>query len=143
MFAGISGGLLRGGSKFGGNALRGQTSTKRLPKNWHNKGKGVNKIGELNDKARFIPDPNRVLRYQVPDLSGFELQAYVSRRTPNVNIPPPRIPNLKELREKLEKMVVPTRRRDQSRFAQTSTPTETSRQTSAQETASTSSITSS
>ncbi|ORX61584.1 hypothetical protein DM01DRAFT_1404357 [Hesseltinella vesiculosa] len=64
-------------------------SAKRLPlsaKRGHNhyKGTGSGAMGKHTKKGGYKVDWNRVRTFVVPDLEGFTLAPYVSRKTPMV-----------------------------------------------------------
>jgi len=87
---GVNTGFVRG-SKFGRSITRGSLTTKRLPHGYI-KGKGVRSIGKVDSKGRFRIDRSKLLKFHVPDLTGFDLKPYVSYNTPKVEFPAPKIP---------------------------------------------------
>ena len=65
-------------SKYISNARKKRLplTTKRAGKGYY-KGNGARKEGVINSKARFIQDKEMLTTLVVPDLTGFNLKAYV------------------------------------------------------------------
>merc|ERR1712224_569606 len=66
------------GSKYGKNVMKGKPyDPKHGPANFY-KGYGCTPMGHHTRKGRFIVDRAKIPQYIVPDLTGFELKAYVA-----------------------------------------------------------------
>ncbi|CAD7952779.1 unnamed protein product [Amoebophrya sp. A25] len=70
-------------SKMGPTKGRGPLISKRAPH--FRKGFGSIGLGRHTKKAFFHINPQLIPMFKVPDLTGFKLKPYVSRRTPVVN----------------------------------------------------------
>ncbi|CAD7970021.1 unnamed protein product [Amoebophrya sp. A120] len=70
-------------AKMGPTKGRGPLISKRAPH--FRKGFGSIGLGRHTKKAFFHVNPQLVPMFKVPDLTGFKLKPYVSRRTPVVN----------------------------------------------------------
>jgi len=68
-------------SKFGKNLYKGRMTPKMGNKNFY-KGRGCKPMGRHTSKAKYVIEPHRIPFLEVPDLAGFELKPYVSKRTP-------------------------------------------------------------
>lgn len=73
MVLGILTGALR---KVGSYTPLGNFSSKRGNKNFY-KGKGGKKYGKPDSRGRFVLD--RLPKWRIPDLSNFQLKAYVGK----------------------------------------------------------------
>lgn len=76
------------GGKMGSNMhRRGSLTPKRMPKDWY-KGYGAHSTGRFRrGSSHYIIDPDKLWKFRVPDLTGFELKPYVSIHTPKVDEP--------------------------------------------------------
>lgn len=77
----------------GAKKLNGPLSPKRGNKNYY-KGKGGWKGGSLDKHGNFRKDYSKMKFLVVPDLTNFELTAYVSQATPAVTTPAPVMPEM-------------------------------------------------
>ncbi|XP_053329803.1 39S ribosomal protein L41, mitochondrial [Spea bombifrons] len=69
-------GLVRGADRMAA------TTSKRGPKSYNNKARGVQKAGFLTSSGKFIKVREMIPEFVVPDLTGFKLKPYVSYKAP-------------------------------------------------------------
>lgn len=68
---GILTGFQRAGSKLG-RAGRGSLSRKHGNKNYY-RGTGARTVGHVSSTGKFVVDKDRLLNFQVPDLTDFQV----------------------------------------------------------------------
>ncbi|KAK9818441.1 hypothetical protein WJX74_000878 [Apatococcus lobatus] len=68
---------VRGSTRRVPRAGATQLNSKRGPRNYY-KGKGARATGRHTSKGRYVIDPDKLPNYVVPDLTGFQLKAYVA-----------------------------------------------------------------
>jgi len=89
--------FLRQPSKFGSNTTRGGNISPKMVPRGRYKGRQVRSVGRHTKKGGYIIEAKKLLYFQVPDLSETELKAYVSKNTPQIKGPPPKVPPNREL----------------------------------------------
>jgi large subunit ribosomal protein L41 len=90
---GIRSGLTRAPRPLTRSFLRGKMSPKRGNKNFY-KGYGARRMGKHTSKGRYIIDKRRIPILMIPNLKDCDLKPYVSRTTPQIHVPPPKVPDI-------------------------------------------------